>query len=159
MNSRQRIGLLVAALAALAVAFFVLSPGATKNDKASTTTEPSPSTQAPTTSTTGGNAPEPTTAPAPAATQQPQFTVVRVRGGKPVSGVRTIKVTSGERVRIEVRSPDTSDEVHVHGYDIKRDLKAGGRVRFSFKADAEGIFEIELEVSHTPIAKIEVAPR
>ncbi|MEA2234959.1 MAG: hypothetical protein QOD83_4775 [Solirubrobacteraceae bacterium] len=156
MNSRQRIGLLLAALAALAVAFFVLSPGETKNDTASTATQPSPSTQAPTTSTTGGYAAEPTP---PAATQEPQFIVVRVRGGKPVGGVRTIKVTAGERVRIEVQSPDTSDEVHLHGYDIKRDLKAGGRVRFSFKADAEGIFEMELEGSRTPIAKIEVAPR
>ena len=153
MNSRQRIGLLLAGLAALAVAFFVLSPGETKNDTAGTATEPSPAT-----STAGGYEPATTTA-APAAARQPQFTVIRVRGGKPVGGVRTIKVTSGERVRIEVQSPDSADEVHLHGYDIMRDLKAGGRVRFVFKADAEGIFEMELESSHTPVAKIAVQPR
>jgi hypothetical protein len=61
-------------------------------------------------------------------------------------------------VRVVVSSPDTTDEVHLHGYDIKRDLKAGGRVRFSFTAEAEGIFEMELEGSATQIAKVEVRP-
>jgi heme/copper-type cytochrome/quinol oxidase subunit 2 len=148
MNGGQRIGLLVAALAVLAVALFVLSPGDTKDDTASTTTP-----QASTPSATA------TDATAPAAPPRPQFTVIRVSNGKPVGGVRTINVTSGERARIEVRSSDTSDEVHLHGYDLKRDLHAGGRVRFSFKADAEGIFEMELEGSGTQIAKIEVQPR
>lgn len=141
MNSGQRIGLLVATLVALVVAFFVLSPGDTKNDTAST---PSATATAQTTT--------------PEAPPRTPFVVIRVRGGKPVGGVRTIKVTSGERARIEVRSPDTSDEVHLHGYDIKRDLKAGERVRFDFKADAEGIFELELEGSHTQIAEIRVQP-
>jgi hypothetical protein len=148
MNRGQRIGLLVAALAALAVAFFVLSPGDTKDDTASTTT-PQPS--APTMT-----APDATT---PVAPPRAQFTVIRVSNGKPVGGVRTIRVTSDSRARIEVRSPDTSDEVHLHGYDVKRDLNAGGRARLSFKADAEGIFELELEGSGTQIARIEVQPR
>jgi len=147
MNRGQRIGLLVAALAALAVVFFVLSPG-DKDDTASTTT---PQASTPTMTATD--------ATTPVAPPRPQFTVIRVRNGKTVGGVRTIKVTSGDRARIEVRSSDTSDEVHLHGYDLKRDLTAGGRARFSFKADAEGIFELELEGSGTQVARIEVQPR
>jgi heme/copper-type cytochrome/quinol oxidase subunit 2 len=141
MSSGQRIGLLVAALAALVVAFFVLSPGDTKNG---------------TTSTPTGTATGRATTPATAA--QPAFVVIRVRGGKPVGGLRRITLTAGERARIEVRSADTSDEVHLHGYDIKRDLMAGGRARFDFKTGAEGIFELELEGSHTQIAEIRVQP-
>jgi len=144
MNSGQRIGLLVAALAVLAVALFVLSPGDSTDDTASTST-PQASTPS-------------VTATTPAAPPRPQFTVIRVRNGKPVGGVRTIRVTSSERARIEVRSSDTSDEVHLHGYDLKRDLHAGGRVRFAFKADAEGIFELELEGSGTQLARLEVQP-
>jgi heme/copper-type cytochrome/quinol oxidase subunit 2 len=112
-------------------------------------------TQPAATNTTGG-APETSSVATPA--PQPQYIVVNVRAGKPVGGVRTIALTSGDRARIEVRSADTSDEVHLHGYDIKRDLKPGGRVRFSFKADAEGIFEMELESSATQIAKLKVEP-
>lgn len=147
MNRGQRIGVLVAGLAALAIAFFVLSPG-DKDDTSSTTTP-----QASTPTMTATDATTPVSPP------RPQFTVIRVRNGKPVGGERTIKVTSGDRARIEVRSTDTSDEVHLHGYDLKRDLTAGGRVRLSFKADAEGIFELELEGSGTQIARIEVQPR
>ena len=40
---------------------------------------------------------------------------------------------------------DVADEIHVHGYDLKKDVPAGGSVRFSFPASIEGVFEIELE--------------
>jgi len=99
-------------------------------------------------------APEPAPAPAP----KPRYVEVRVRDGQPVDGVKKIKAQKGDRVRIEVSSPDTSDEIHVHGYDVSRDLKAGGRVRFSFEATAEGIFEIELEGAHVQIAELSVEP-
>jgi len=157
MNSAQRIGLLVATLVVLVVAFVVLSPGDKSDSTSKETTTVPVLAQPSATNTTGGVSPT-TSVPAPTPQAQPQFTVINVRGGKPVGGVRTITVTSGDRARIEVRSTDTSDEVHLHGYDIKRDLKAGGRVRFSFKADAEGIWEMELEGSATLIAKLKVEP-
>lgn len=149
MSSGARIGLLVATVVVIALAFVLLSPG---DDDTSTTTAPPPPAQ---TNGTGGATPTTTTvAPPPA----PSFKTIRVRGGKPVGGVRKITVTKDDRVRIEVASPDTSDEIHVHGYDLKRDLKAGGRVRFSFDADAEGIFEIELEGAGTQIGELVVEP-
>ena len=81
-----------------------------------------------------------------------------MRGGKPVGGVKRIELTKGDRARIEVSSPDTSDEIHLHGYDLKRDLKAGGRVRFSFIANADGIYEIELEGAGVQIGELVVEP-
>ena len=152
MTGGHRIGLLAAALAVLVVAFFLLSPGEDASDDTATTPATATTTEPATTAAPGETV---TTAPKP---PQPQYEVVRVAGGKPVGGLKAITVRSGARARIEVRSRDTSDEVHLHGYDIKRDLKAGGRVRFVFEADAEGIFAMELEGAHTQIAKIEVVP-
>jgi FtsP/CotA-like multicopper oxidase with cupredoxin domain len=81
-----------------------------------------------------------------------------VRAGKPVGGVKRIEIDKGERARIEVRSSDTEDEVHLHGYDLSKQLPAGGRVRFAFEADAEGIFELELERAGVQIAELVVEP-
>jgi hypothetical protein len=82
---------------------------------------------------------------------------IRVRGGKPVGGVYQLTYGKGERVRFTVRS-DSAEEVHLHGYDMSKDVKAGGTASFDFKADKDGVFDIELEGSHTPIAKLEVVP-
>jgi FtsP/CotA-like multicopper oxidase with cupredoxin domain len=102
---------------------------------------------------TGTNPDTTTAAPQPSAAN----TIV-VQGGKPVGGIKTIKAKSGDHVVIEVSSPDTTSEVHFHGYDIKRELKAGGKVTFAFDANAEGIFEMELEQTAVQIAKIEISP-
>jgi hypothetical protein len=48
--------------------------------------------------------------------------------------------------------------VHVHGYDVSRDVPAGGSVRFGFPARPEGIFEVELEGRHVQIAELRVTP-
>jgi FtsP/CotA-like multicopper oxidase with cupredoxin domain len=154
MSSGARIGLVLGTVVVIVLAFVLLSPGGDDSKTASTVPT---TTAAPTTSTTpaatGGT---PATAePTPA---QPAFTTIRVENGKPAGGVKTITVNKGDRVRIEVSSPDTSDEIHVHGYNLKRDLKAGGRVRFSFVAGIEGIFEIELEGAGTQIGKLVVEP-
>jgi hypothetical protein len=108
----------------------------------------------------GGDQSAVTTAPATAPpVPAPAAATIAVRRGKPLGGVATIGARKGDRINIVVTSPDTTEEVHLHGYDIKRDLKAGGQVSFSFTADAEGIFEMELEDSATQIAKIVVRPR
>jgi FtsP/CotA-like multicopper oxidase with cupredoxin domain len=147
MSSGARIGLVLGTVVAIVLAFVLLSPGGDDSKTASTV----PTTTASTATTTPGTGGTPATA-------QPAFTTIRVGNGKPVGGVKTITVNKGDRVRIEVRSPDTSDEIHLHGYDLKRDLKAGGRVRFSFDANVEGIFEIELESAGTQIGKLVVEP-
>jgi FtsP/CotA-like multicopper oxidase with cupredoxin domain len=156
MSSGARIGLVLGTVVAIVLAFVLLSPGGDDDSKTAgtvptTTAVPATTSTAP--AATGGT---PATAePTPA---QPTFETIRVQNGKPAGGVKTITVTKGDRVRIEVRSPDTSDEIHLHGYDLKRDPKAGGRVRFSFDANVEGIFEIELESAGTQIGKLVVEP-
>jgi len=95
---------------------------------------------------------------APAADHEPELETINVAGSKPSEGVAKITVKKGTRARIQVASQDTSDEVHVHGYDLKRELKAGDRVLFSFDADAEGIFEIELERAGRQIGELTVEP-
>jgi FtsP/CotA-like multicopper oxidase with cupredoxin domain len=151
MSNGARIGLVLGTVVAIVVAFVLLSTG---GDDSKTASTPTTTTPAPTTTEATGGTPA-TAEPKPA---QPAFTTIRVQNGKPVGGVKTITVKKGDRVRIEVSSPDTSDEIHLHGYDLKRDLKAGGRVRFSFDADVEGIFEIELESAGTQIGKLVVEP-
>jgi FtsP/CotA-like multicopper oxidase with cupredoxin domain len=146
MSSTQRLVLLVGAVIVLGGAFLLFS-GSDNNDSATVATATTPAA-------TNG-APAATT---PVAAPQPKVTTIVVKGGKPVGGITTIKAKKGDRVNIEVTSPDTTSEVHFHGYDIKRDLTAGGKVRFSFDAKLEGIFEMELEGTAVQIAKIEISP-
>lgn len=82
-----------------------------------------------------------------------------MRDAKPVDGVQTIKVRKGDRARFEIRSPDTSDEIHVHGYDLYGNVTPDRAARFSFEAEAEGIFEVELHGSGEQIAELRVEPK
>ena len=88
---------------------------------------------------------------------RPQPTMVEVRGGSPVAGVKGISARKGETVRLVVSS-DSPQEIHLHGYDITRDAAPGKPARFEFKADIEGVFEVKLEGPHTQVAKLEVRP-
>ena len=151
MSRQGRIGLVAATLVVLVVAFILLSPGG--DDEPDRASGPTTAVGPPALTATGAeSAPEP--APPPA----PTFETIQVKAGKPVGGIKTITVNKGDQARIQVSSPDTTDEIHLHGYDLKRDLKAGGRVRFSFNAKDDGIYEIELEGSGTQIGKLVVEP-
>lgn len=80
-----------------------------------------------------------------------------VKNGKPVGGVQQLTYNEGEQVRFKVDS-DVSDEVHVHGYDIMKDVEAGGSVSFDFPATIEGVFEAELEGRKEQIVELTVNP-
>jgi hypothetical protein len=143
MSTTQRLTLLAGAVVVIVLGFVLLSNGGNDGNQGVVTTT--------------ATAPETTTA-ARMTAPEPAVATIEVRGAKPVGGVKTITLRKGDRAAIVVTSPDTTEEVHLHGYDIKRELKAGGRVRFSFSANLEGIFVMELEGSGTQIAKIEVRP-
>lgn len=87
----------------------------------------------------------------------PTVPTIVVRDGEPVNGVAELDYDAGEQVRFRVRS-DVADEIHVHGYDLAKDVSAGGTVAFSFPADIEGIFEVELEERGEQIAELRVEP-
>ncbi len=83
--------------------------------------------------------------------------VIVVKNGKPVGGIRVLSYNQGDRIRFKVES-DVSDEVHVHGYDVMKDVKAGGSVSFDFPATLEGVFEAELEGRKEQIIELRVHP-
>src|SRR4051812_35594423 len=143
MRTRARVAWLAAAVVVAIVAFIVLKP----DDKKTTTTTAS-STPTTATSTTPGKPAKPAPQPVPQ---------VVVKGGKPVGGIKEITVSKGDQLRFVVKS-DVSDEIHVHGYDIMKDVKAGGKVSFSFPAKIDGEFEVELEGRGEQIAKLVVNP-
>ena len=80
-----------------------------------------------------------------------------VKDGQPVGGVQDLTFTEGDDIRFTVDS-DVSDEVHFHGYDIGKDVEAGGSVTFDVPATITGKFEVELEDRVTQIAEITVNP-
>lgn len=82
---------------------------------------------------------------------------VVIRGGEPVGGVAELEYSAGDQVRFEVAS-DVTDEVHVHGYDLMEEVRAGQTVSFDFPAEIEGIFEVELEGREVQIAELTVNP-
>jgi type IV secretory pathway VirB10-like protein len=158
-----RAGIAVTALAAAVVLFVVLAgaddpatnPATTQLESAQTTT----GGQSPTAPTTTQPKPaqETTTAGEPPDPEPPPIPRIVVRDGQPVGGVARLEYESGQRVRFTVRS-DSADEVHVHGFDIKKDVPANGSVRFEFRADVEGVFEVELETTHVQIAELRIEP-
>jgi FtsP/CotA-like multicopper oxidase with cupredoxin domain len=68
-----------------------------------------------------------------------------------------IDAKQGDTVRFRVKA-DEDEEVHVHGYDIEKEIPAGGTVTISFKATITGIFEIEFHHSGAVLARLKVEP-
>jgi hypothetical protein len=130
MTRNQRIGLIVAALVVAVLAFVIASPGGDdEGDTAAQTT----------TTTTGAGGQTNAEEPAPPA---PEVTRIQIRGGEVVGGPAEIHAKKGDTLVIVV-SADAPDEVHLHGYDIEKEVAPGQAVRFQFKANLEGEFEIE----------------
>ena len=82
---------------------------------------------------------------------------VKVVNAKPDGGIQTINAKKGQTLHLTVDS-DTADEIHVHGYDVKKDVTAGGSVTFDIPLTIDGIFVIELEEHGEQIAKLVVQP-
>jgi hypothetical protein len=110
---------------------------------------------APTTTTTATTTTATTTAAATTAAARPVTITVLVKGGKPVGGIQRATVKKGQTVAIVVHS-DVADEVHVHGYDLHKDVTAGGTVRIAFPATITGVFEAELESRKLQIVEFTV---
>lgn len=145
MSTGARLGIL-AGIIVVAVVVLVIAGGGGGDDSTTTTTATTQSSATGTTSATT------TTAPAAPPTYR-----VTVRNAKPVGGIEAIKVNKGDDVRLVVKS-DTADEIHIHGYDLKQDVEAGGSAAFKFKATIDGAFEIELEDHKEQIAELTVEP-
>ena len=139
MSRGQRLTFLAIAVVIAIVAAIVL--GSFGGD------EPSSPTRAQATPT-----PAATGTAEPTATSKPEPPLVTP--GK----ITRLRFTQGDTVRFRVRS-DVADEVHVHGYDLMKDVEPGKEVTFSVPADITGIFEIELENAGKQIAQLRVDPK
>ena len=149
MTRGARFALLGVAVVILIVAFVLLRPAA--KDKETTADSPTTTATAAATDTAtpvAGDTSTPTPSPKPTVDPGPLLTGATVR---------KLRYNKGDTVRFRVRSPE-DEEVHIHGYDIKKDVKAGVTTPISFKATIDGIFEIEFEDSAKQIAELRVDP-
>ena len=154
MSRNQRLALLAAAVA-VAVAAIVIAGGG--DDEEESAERPS----APAADTATGGSPTATTpaAPEPA---RPDVQRITLRDFKPAGGVQEIRAAKGDTIQIAV-AVDRADEIHLHVYDITREAAPGRPARFKFRADIEGVFEIEShEAEHAGgeplVAKLVVEP-
>ena len=108
-----------------------------------------------TTTTTQTTTTETTTTTTPP--EGPTVVRIRVVGGAPQGGIVRRTVDQGDRVVIVVTS-DVADHVHLHGYDIMRDVAPGRPARIPFRATVPGRFEVELEDRSLQIADLTVRP-
>jgi hypothetical protein len=127
-----RIALLSAGVAVAVVLFLVLRGG----------DDDTPSATQPTASVVSTNKPPP---PAPMVILIPINTDAERRATIP-RGRQVVLVISGA----------AGEEVHLHGYDVKRQIGPDGTVRLPFRATIPGRFEVELEASHRQIADLTV---
>jgi len=149
MSRGQRFVFLgIAALIAV-VAIFVLADSS--EDDSTPEGDRSAATATPTgTPTPPGSDGEATETPTPEPTPPPPPLLTAAR-------VTDLEAKEGDTVRFRVRSSEP-DHVHVHGYDILKDVEPGKTTTMSFEATITGIFEIELEDSGTQIGELKVEP-
>lgn len=156
-STRRLVVVAVGAVAIVAV-FLVIRVlgGDDENSVAPPTVTTAPTTTSGQKTTTNGTPPRPTPPPPP----RPAATVIRIpiRGGQVAGGRKRVRVERGDRVVVAVSSDDISDHVHVHGYDLMRDVGPGAPAQIRFRATLVGRFEIELEDRGLQIAELEVRP-
>jgi hypothetical protein len=129
MSRGQRIGLLAAAVAIAVVAFVIAKPGSDDSSKSG-----SPSKRA-----------------------GPASFRIQLKNHKPV-GRKVIKVKTGDRVLIVVSS-DKPETVHLHGYEIEREITPSKPGRYAFTAKNEGAYDLESHTTEKKIATLQVQPR
>ena len=137
MSNAARFGLIGAVVVA-AVALFVVLRGGGDDDSTTTTTQ------------TGGAKAE-----KPSKPQQPKAPVIRVEDAEPVGGIQDLSVSKGDPIRFEVDS-DTAGDIHLHGYEIEKPVKAGGSVSFDLPSTLDGRFEIELHIGGSETNAVQI---
>jgi hypothetical protein len=150
LSGLQRAALVVGAIAVLVVAYVLIQGGSDDGGNKTATNATQPTTSTPSTEST----PSTSTAQEPA---EPTVPTVRVVDAKPQGGVQKLEFQKGDQIRFRVVS-DTADEIHVHGYDLMKDVAKGGSVSFAFKGSIDGRFVVELEGHGEQIAELDVAP-
>ena len=96
-----------------------------------------------------------------------QLFELHLEGGAVAQDLRTLRVTVGDRVRLRWTA-DAATILHLHGYDLEREVAPGRAAEFQFEAYAAGRFPVEVHAhgdaaqhSHgeAPLVVLEVYPR
>jgi hypothetical protein len=149
----------LATLCAVLVGAFALAGcgGDSASDEGASTetvaTMPVETETTPAETTTAETAPTETTPAAP----KPTTIAIRVVGGVPQGGIARPKLKKGDRAVIVVRA-DVGEEIHMHGYDLEKQVTPGKPVRLPFTATIPGRFEVELHHPDTLLAVVTVSP-
>jgi hypothetical protein len=84
--------------------------------------------------------------------------------GKAVGGSKDVSANQGDRLTVTLHT-DVPAELHIHGYELAKDIDAGKTGSISFTANATGEFEIEAhhlvhgeEESGVELAQLAVNP-
>jgi hypothetical protein len=125
MSRNQRLGVVAIVLVVAVAAFVIAKPG---DDKKSDS-----SSSAASTAKQGGTAAR-------------KAQVINLTDHAPQGGVQKVKVAKGDQVDFVVTG-DKADTIHLHGYNVEKSYKAGGKAAFKFPAKLEGVFEIESHVA------------
>ena len=147
MTRAQRLTFLGIAAVIAVVAVILLAGGDDETDNPANAAQTATPT-ATATATDGEGTPTPT--PTPTATPKPP---PLLQAGK----VKKLTFDEGDTVRFRVRNPE-AEEIHVHGYDITREIEPNKTETVSFKATITGIFEIEFHGSAEQIGELKVEP-
>lgn len=141
LSLTQRLTMVIASIGALTLAYFALK----SHDNPTVKTKSEPSTVA-----------EIKTQPTPSTVETDKTPQPKIRL---LTGASIVKITvkKGDTVRFRAQ-PSSNEEVHIHGYDIMRDIPANKPTLVQFKATLTGVFEIEFEQSKKQIAKLVVEP-
>jgi len=152
MSRSQRLTFLgiAAVIAVVAVVFILATSGGDDEDggtqaSAAHTATPTPTADQPEAS------PQETETPTPTPTPKPKPPLLK--GGK----VTRLEFKEGDTVKFRVVSP-VAEEVHIHGYNIAKDLEPNKEITVTFPATIEGIFEIEYEHAGEQIGELRVEP-
>jgi len=78
-----------------------------------------------------------------------------ISGGAVQTDSERVEVELGKTVRLVILS-DANDELHVHGYELKRPITAGTELTLEFVADIPGVFEVELEEAGVRLFELSV---
>jgi len=94
--------------------------------------------------------------------------VMRIENGRVPETMRLIRVKQGDAVKLRWSS-DRRMLLHMHGYDIEKEVEPGSITDLTFTARAEGRFPIHVHASaahpgnpgheEAPLVTIEVYPR
>ena len=97
----------------------------------------------------------PTAASAHAAATTPVTVSITVVNGRPVGGIKRQTIKKGSTVRLVVRT-NVGTAIHLHGYNLEKNVKKGTPTVLQFVAKVPGRFALELHPMDAQLAQLTV---